>query len=141
MFRIKFTTIVLVVLMGVLELNVQNTQDIEVNITGISNEDGKMVIALFDSESNFLKSEIKSFSVDIVNKACTVVFKDIPEGVYAISSFHDENNNGKLDTNGIGIPKEDYRSSNNEKGSFGPPKWAKAKFELKGEKVIQNIKL
>ncbi|OIQ28367.1 MAG: hypothetical protein BM564_09870 [Bacteroidetes bacterium MedPE-SWsnd-G2] len=119
----------------------QSTQDIEVNITGLSNNEGKMVIALFDNESVFLKTEYKSYSVDIRNKSCRVVFENVPEGTYAISTFHDENENGKLDTNALGIPNEAYRSSNNEKGSFGPPRWKKAKFEVKGEKVIQNIKL
>ena len=38
---------------------------------------------------------------------------EIPPGTYAIKLHIDENENGKLDTNFIGIPKEQYGISNN----------------------------
>ena len=38
---------------------------------------------------------------------------EIPPGSYAIKLHIDENENGKLDTNFIGIPKEQYGISNN----------------------------
>ena len=65
-----------------------------------------------------------------------MTFENIPEGTYAVSIFHDENNNDKLDSNFIGIPKEDYGCSNNAKGFMGPPKWKDAKFELNSDKTI-----
>ncbi|MNT83012.1 hypothetical protein D3C72_2228260 [compost metagenome] len=42
--------------------------------------------------------------------------------------YHDENNNGKLDKNFIGMPKEPVACSNNAKGFMGPPKYEDAKF-------------
>jgi uncharacterized protein (DUF2141 family) len=51
-------------------------------------------------------------------------------GTYAISAFHDENNDKKVNSNFIGIPKEGIGVSNNAKGSFGPPKFDDAKFEF-----------
>ena len=68
--------------------------------------------------------------VDIEDQSCTVTFKDVPAGTYAVSYIHDENGNGKMDTNFMGIPKEGYGCSNNAKGFMGPPKWEDAKFEL-----------
>ena len=38
---------------------------------------------------------------------------DIPPGTYAIKLHIDENENGELDTNFLGIPKEQYGLSNN----------------------------
>ena len=38
---------------------------------------------------------------------------DIPPGTYAVKLHIDENENGKLDTNFLGIPKEQYGISNN----------------------------
>jgi uncharacterized protein (DUF2141 family) len=38
---------------------------------------------------------------------------DIPPGTYAVKFHIDENENGKLDTNFLGIPKEQYGISNN----------------------------
>ncbi|MCX2763828.1 DUF2141 domain-containing protein [Aquimarina muelleri] len=39
--------------------------------------------------------------------------KDFPYGEYAISCFYDANNNKKMDTNFLGIPKEKVGASNN----------------------------
>jgi len=38
---------------------------------------------------------------------------DIPPGTYAIKLHIDENENGELGTNFLGIPKEQYGTSNN----------------------------
>jgi uncharacterized protein (DUF2141 family) len=50
--------------------------------------------------------------------------------------FHDENGDGRLDTNVLGIPREGVGVSNNKIRSFGPPKWDDAKFALKGDLVL-----
>ena len=44
-----------------------------------------------------------------------------PTGTYAIGVFHDVNGNNSLDTNFLGIPKEQYGFGNDATGSFGPP--------------------
>jgi uncharacterized protein (DUF2141 family) len=59
-------------------------------------------------------------------------FTGLRPGTYAISVFHDENSNGKLDTNFLGIPKEGVGASNDAKGHFGPPKFADAAFQFPG---------
>jgi uncharacterized protein (DUF2141 family) len=58
-------------------------------------------------------------------------------GKYAFKYFHDENNNNKkMDTNVIGIPKEGYGFSNNAKGRFGPPDFKDTIFEIKNDTTI-----
>ena len=52
--------------------------------------------------------------------------------------FYDANNNGKLDTNFIGIPKEPVALSNNARPKFGPPKYKDAVFAVGAEPVIQR---
>jgi len=42
----------------------------------------------------------------------TVVFHDLPVGQYAVSVFQDGNDNGRLDTNIFGIPRERFGFSN-----------------------------
>jgi len=112
-----------------------------VNITNLESNNGNVFIAIYNSEKNFLNKGFKSFQTKIKNNSCKVVFKDIPNGTYAISMFHDENENNKMDTNFIGIPKEGYGCSNNAKGFMGPPKWEDAKFQINDESIIQHIKL
>ena len=58
------------------------------------------------------------------------VIKHLPPGTYALALIHDENGNGKVDTNWIGMPKEGVGASNNATGTLGPPSWRDAKFEL-----------
>ncbi|WP_283635721.1 DUF2141 domain-containing protein [Aquaticitalea lipolytica] len=135
--------LILLLLMSITNVNAQETtaQDVVVKITNFDTNKGKVFIALYNSETSFLGTGFKSIITSIENNACTVTFKDVPQGIYAISLFHDENGNNKMDSNFLGIPKEDYACSNNAKGFMGPPKWEDAKFEVKNETINQTIKL
>ncbi|MBO6606990.1 DUF2141 domain-containing protein [Psychroserpens sp.] len=117
------------------------TQTITVNINNLDNDKGVVYVSLYDSEHNFLNQGVRSASAKIENNKCNVVFSNVPQGVYAISLYHDENGNKKLDSNFLGIPKEDYGCSNNARGFMGPPKWNDAKFEVKNESIVQSITL
>ena len=130
-------------LFGILVSNAQQStpNEITVIVSNLNSNKGKVFVALYNSESNFLKKQIKGNISDIDNNSCTVTFKDIPNGIYAISLFHDVNSNNKMDTNFLGIPKEDYGCSNNAKGFMGPPKWKDAKFQINNKSIIQQIKL
>lgn len=57
-------------------------------------------------------------------------FNGLKPGKYAVAVYHDENNNGDLDTNLVGIPNEAYGFSNNASGLFGPPAFEDAGFEI-----------
>jgi uncharacterized protein (DUF2141 family) len=57
------------------------------------------------------------------NRLAVVVFENVVPGRYALSFIHDENDNKKLDTNLIGIPKEGFGYSKDAMGRFGPPKF------------------
>lgn len=135
--------IMFVVLFSVCVINAQVSiqNDIKVVISNLKNNKGKVYVALYNTEVSFLKKGIKNDIKKIDNKTCTIIFKDVPKGMYAISMFHDENDNNKMDTNFMGIPKEAYGCSNNAKGFMGPPKWNDAKFEMKNESISLVIKL
>ncbi|WP_040278154.1 DUF2141 domain-containing protein [Psychroserpens damuponensis] len=124
-------------------LNAQATsgQDITVRINNLESNKGNVYVAVYDSQSSFLNTGLQSVKTKITNNSCEVTFKNIPEGVYAISMFHDENENNKMDSNFLGIPKEDYGCSNNATGFMGPPKWEDAKFEVKDKSITQTITL
>ena len=70
-----------------------------------------------------------------------MVFEDIPYGEYAISVYHDENDNKNLDTGLFGIPKEALGTSNNVKIRFGPPKYQDASFILDQSDLNLTIRL
>ncbi|CAH8293330.1 uncharacterized protein (DUF2141 family) [Mariniflexile fucanivorans] len=135
--------IVCLSLFSVITLNAQQSKqnDVTVVISNLNSNNGRVFVALYNSESTFLGKGIKSDIRKIENNSCTIVFKDVPNGTYAVSMFHDENDNNKMDTNLFGIPKEDYGCSNNVKGFMGPPKWEDAKFQIQNESITQYIKI
>jgi uncharacterized protein (DUF2141 family) len=50
-----------------------------------------------------------------------------------VACFHDENDNGKLDTGFLGIPKEGTTASNQASRAFGPPRFEDARFTFSGQ--------
>ncbi len=122
-------------------LQAQNNT-IEVNMLGFNSNEGKAMVGLFVAEETFLRQPEQSLSVIIINQESSVTFTNIPDGVYAVSVYHDENDNGEIDLLMGIFPKEDTGTSNNPNTVMGPPKWEDAKFEVKnGELVVFEIKL
>jgi uncharacterized protein (DUF2141 family) len=105
---------------------------LQIEITGLKNNTGLVLLQLFDENEkviNQARSEIKE------NKS-VIVFKDLKPGKYAFRFFHDENLSGKLETNGLGIPKEGYGFSNNGSGPFGPKPFKAWLFEINEDKNL-----
>lgn len=109
---------------------------LEITITGIEKVKGTVLVAVYNSEDSFMKKHTLSAKQKVFDKQVTVVIDNVHAGDYAISTFHDENDNEKLDTNFVGIPNEPYGFSNDAKGSFGPPSFDKAKVKVAGDKKI-----
>jgi uncharacterized protein (DUF2141 family) len=68
-------------------------------------------------------------------------FLDIPPGTYALAVIHDENMDGELRTNWLGVPKEGYGFSNDAKASMSAPSFEAASFTYDGQKLDLTIKL
>ena len=117
----------------------QENCTLSIEFEGIKTDKGKLFVALYNSEEDFLKNEMKGSVVEISNGTASVSFDNLEKGIYAISSFYDKNDNGKMDTNFLGIPKEPVALSNNAKGKFGPPKYRDAKFLISNSHT--NIKI
>lgn len=119
----------------------QNKYDLEIIVKDLSNNKGKVYVGVYNSEEQFLKNVFLGNISKINQSEAIVVFKNVPEGVYAVTAFHDENNNNKLDTNIFGIPKEEYAVSNNAKNRFSAPKYKDARFGLtKKTRIILSMK-
>ena len=118
----------------------QKNCSLSIEFEGLKTEKGKLFVALYNSEEDFLKNEMKGLVVEISNGKASASFDNLEKGIYAISSFYDKNDNGKMDTNFLGIPKEPVALSNNAKGKFGPPKYRDAKFNISKSKTQLKIK-
>lgn len=117
------------------------TASLEVSVTNIKSKKGTIRVGLFTSEKDFLKNATKGKVVKASVDGVTVVFEGLEPGEYAVSVIHDENENGELDTNMLGIPKEGFAFGNNTMGAFGPPSFDKAKVVISDQNIQQVIKL
>jgi len=103
---------------------------IKIVITGFENNDGDCWFAIDNSKEVYEREDSVWIGkiLPIKNNEVIVVIDSLKYGEYAVKVFHDENKNGELDTDFLGIPDEDYGYSNDASGWFGPPSWEKAKF-------------
>jgi uncharacterized protein (DUF2141 family) len=124
----KFTTILVGALLLTIIAKAQN--NLEVKIAHIKNDKGDILIGLYDDGNNFPRKTSDGRIVRASKDGVTVAFQNLKPGPYAISVLHDENSNKDMDQTTIGLPKEGFGFSNNAKGSFGPPSFDKAKFQL-----------
>ncbi len=109
--------------------------DLTVEVSGTRSEKGHVMAALYDSEGQWLKAPLQGQRVEAAGRT-VLVFRNLPEGRYGITAFHDENGNGKLDANALGVPTEAYGFSRDARGLFGPPKFADAVMDLKANTTI-----
>jgi uncharacterized protein (DUF2141 family) len=86
-----------------------------VTITDVRNADGHLFVAVESTEAGWnFKAESAAQTKLAANKGeVTHVFEGLPPGKYAVMVIHDENENGKLDSNFLGIPSEGYGFSQN----------------------------
>jgi len=115
---------------------------IRVEISGLRNDKGQVQCSLFSSAADFPKRADKALArakSGISKGHASCEFPGVAEGIYAVSVFHDENANGKLDTNFVGIPREGVGASNNAKGHLGPPKFEAAAFRFSGGQLELEI--
>ncbi|MDP2605551.1 MAG: DUF2141 domain-containing protein [Deltaproteobacteria bacterium] len=101
-------------------------------VTGLRSEKGQVKIAVFNSSETWLGDHpAYNATIDVDGQSVTWRLNDVPYGDYGIAVFHDENKNGKMDKNFVGIPLEPYGFSNNQRVNFGAPKWEKSKFAVR----------
>jgi uncharacterized protein (DUF2141 family) len=115
----------------------EETLEVSVTINNLEKEVGQLLISLANDPTDFLTSKKESTLKAVIpalKNSNTYKFKGLKPGKYAISVFHDENSNGKMDANFIGIPKEPYGVSGKPK--FGKPKFDDCSFEVKESKSV-----
>ena len=112
---------------------------LSVKVTNILNADGKISIGVCSDPNEFAKPNGKVVTgvfEQSQKDELIVKFEGLEDGVYAVSIYHDENNNKILDTNFLGLPSEGYGFSNNLRPMFRGASFEESKFELKGDSEI-----
>ena len=112
---------------------------VEVRVSAVGPK-GKVNVAVCDRE-RFLKECAYSASVAAQPGTTTVTVSNVPPGTWAVLAYQDENDNGKLDRNLLGIPSENYGFSRDAVGRFGPPKFDEAAIDVGEATTVASIRL
>ena len=106
------------------------------HLVGLTNTKGRVACAIFNSADGFPRDRSKSVArvqAPIQNGEGICEFKGLPAATYAIASFHDEDETGKMKTNFLGMPQEAYGFSNDAKPSaMTPPPFSACSFSYSG---------
>ncbi len=78
---------------------------------------------------------VRSAQAPISGGKVVMTFSGLKDGIYAVAIIHDENGNGKMDTNFLGIPAEGVGVSTNPR-VFGKPSFEQGQFSIKGNTAI-----
>jgi uncharacterized protein (DUF2141 family) len=116
-----------------------------VTVLNIRTSTGTVACALFESPegfpTEFLRTATNVMVIKIRKAQARCDFEDIPPGTYAIAVIHDENMNGKLDTNMFGLPTEGYGFSKDATAMLGVPAFSAASFAYDGRSVDLTMSL
>ncbi|MFY8035772.1 MAG: DUF2141 domain-containing protein [Cyclobacteriaceae bacterium] len=121
-----------------------NKAELKIKITGFKDNGGKCVIMLFKAEPGFPKepkNAVQVFPVVIQNKSCELTIPSLDTGTWAVSVFHDANENGEVDTNFLGIPKEGIGVSKNVIPAMRAPRFDECRFQLTEPKMELQIQM
>jgi uncharacterized protein (DUF2141 family) len=115
-----------------------------IHITGFKNNSGITRVALFCGKHGFPNDTVHAYwkgECDIQKNESRLSINNIEYGTYAISVYHDENNNGKLDKKWKLIPSEGFGTSNNARKEKEIPSYDLSTFEVNADSISIKIKL
>ena len=112
--------------------------NLTVTIKGIKNSNGQILVCLFNRAKGFPScggegGAYRRFGTKARKGSLSFTLKQIPDGVYAISTAHDQNGDNKIETHFLfGYPTEGAGTSNYVKAPRSKPEFSKARFQLGG---------
>lgn len=119
-------------------------QKLSLIVDGLKKEKGNVKIAVFESQSGFPSEHNKAIYSKVLpskgNKLSLNV-AGLKPGTYAVAVLHDANDNGEMDFNFLGMPKEGFGFSNNPT-SLKKPDFRDSQFSFddKGKTVYINLR-
>ena len=119
----------------------QDRNGIAIVVSGLRSDDGMVRGALFASPTGWTERgrEVATCRGRITNGRARCVFRDVAPGTYAVAFVHDENGNGDMDRNAIGLPQEGFGFTNDAPTGLGPPSFESASFTYDGASVTLPV--
>uniref|UniRef100_UPI0035C9E695 DUF2141 domain-containing protein n=1 Tax=uncultured Sphingomonas sp. TaxID=158754 RepID=UPI0035C9E695 len=118
------------------------TSELSVDVSNLRSHKGMVRVCLTADPANFPAciDDAQAVTRSISATSDSLRFDGLPRGEYAIAVIHDENGNKKLDTF-AGIPREGFGFSRNPPVTFGPPRFAAARFTLASDADRQQVRM
>jgi uncharacterized protein (DUF2141 family) len=135
--------VILAIAFPVLPSLSQSTSTVLLEVSSLKNTRGTLNCRLFTKASDFPDGEgILTVRTPIAGANTTCTFPNVEPGTYAVAVVHDENSNGRLDKNFVGVPSEGYGVSNNKTYALSAPKWEESVFTITAsERKTLQVKL
>ena len=112
----------------------ENSYTLTVEANHFKNDNGEVQFSLYNKDGTIPDKKLNLYflkkRVQIKNGHAKASFKDLPKGKYAVSFYHDENNNNKIDK-GLVMPEEGVGLNNFKTiNFFNLPNFKAASFML-----------
>jgi uncharacterized protein (DUF2141 family) len=118
-----------------------STLTLHVRMEGFENTDGEAGVAVWNAARGFpeeIEHAVATTYVTIQDGAAVARFDQLEPGRYAITVYHDKNDNRRFDKNWLGMPKEDWGVSNNVRPRLRAPRFTEAVRDLGvGEQLVE----
>lgn len=116
-----------------------------VEVGKLRNLKGLLRCQIFDKADGFPSERPKAkVKVDQTpgGNFVTCTFNDLPAGTYAVAVLHDEDQDGVLATNFLGMPQEGYGASNNKLPGMSAPTFEDSRLRIEaGERRVIKVEL
>ena len=118
------------------------TSDVEIRLEKLRNERGVLHVCLTREPAHFpdCGKDPAAVKRTILSAREPIRITGMNRGTYALTIFHDENGNGKLDTL-FGIPREGFGFSRNPVVRFGPPRFDQVRFQIAAGLSRQTLRM
>lgn len=135
----RTSSLIAAIIAATLAAPIASASDLTINIEGIKDAKGTIMLGLFDQASYTGDGAVNGANLVVAGDTVSVTFDGLEPGEYAVRLYHDVNDDGEMNTNPFGMPVEPYAFSNDARGRFGPAKWDAAKFTVSAEGGTHTI--
>ena len=136
---LRWVSLFCAISLGLFGTVMPNTASLRVSVSQIAQVKGSVKWALYDNENAYEKRTpaVKSGSIPVTGDSLSWDVTGLTPGPYALAIYHDVNNNGVLDLNFLGVPKEPYAFSGTSSSKWLPPSFDKAAVQVDKNTLIK----
>ena len=125
--------------------SLSQAETLRVAIENVTKAKGSVIVSVYQGPQSYGNGKNGSPDLVLVKAASlspmTFEFHNVQSDTVLVSVLHDRNDNKKMDTNFVGMPKEPYGFSNNARGRFGPISYEQGAVSMDSELVAVSINL